>query len=110
MHYLGLPLLPEISAEWLDEFKRQYSDIAISKLEEICRNSIRSADYSKAEAAATALLVHDPFSDSALRMLCHSLFCQKRFRVARTVYDRFCCRYSESFGEPFGTAFADLYK
>ncbi len=110
VHYLGLPLLPEISAEWLDEFKRQYSDIAISKLEEICRNSIRSADYSKAEAAATALLVHDPFSDSALRMLCHSLFCQKRFRVARTVYDRFCCRYSESFGEPFGTPFADLYK
>lgn len=104
------PVLPNYSFEWLDDFKADYSNAAISLLTRLLRHKMQQGDDDTALDIAKTIMAHDPFSDYALAVQCQIL-CRKHKRgIAKSVYDNFCKNYEASLGERYGVSFADACK
>lgn len=102
------PLLPEMSFEWLDSFKTEYSALAIKTLRRMSRTWLDLGNHDTTCRCAAGILLHDPFHEDALRLLCRCHCIQKNTGAAKAAYEKFCRIYSEAMGEPFTPTFAEI--
>lgn len=103
-------LLPNLSKDWLDDIKANYSNRALTLLHKLARRAFINGNYDKAYHIADAIMVHDPFSEEALAMQCQILCKRKTVGIAKILYDKFCKTYEQAIGEPYAKAFADVCK
>lgn len=104
------PLVPNVSYEWLDPFKAQYSESALALLSSLLYRAERDHNDSLALKIAETIMQHDPFNEKALSVLC-SIHCHNnRTGIAKKIYDNFCKVYEHSMGEPFDRPFMDVCK
>ena len=101
------PILPNYSFEWLDEFKSDYSNAAISLLTRLLEQSIQKGDDDTSLEIARTIMAHDPFSDRALYVQCQILCRRHKRGIAKNVYDNFCKNYEACLGEKYAASFAD---
>ena len=101
------PILPNYSFEWLDEFKSDYSNAAISLLTRLLEQSIQKGDDDTSLEIARTIMAHDPFSDRALYVQCQILCRRHKRGFAKNVYDNFCKNYEACLGEKYAASFAD---
>lgn len=104
------PLLTNTIFDWLDEFKNSYSSLSIDILKNILDMEIESEHYDTILHISDILFLHDPFNEDALAAKCSVLFRQGKKGISKSVYDRFCKEYKESFGENFNVPLSNLYK
>lgn len=104
------PLLPNYSFEWLDKFKSDYSNAAISLLTRRLNREVQNGNDVIALKIAKTILLHDPFSDKALATQC-SILCRRHKKgIAKNVYDNFCKNYETCIGEKYHISFAEVCK
>ena len=104
------PILPNYSFEWLDEFKSDYSNAAISLLTRLLDKSMQKGDDDTSLEIAKTIMAHDPFSDRALYVQCQILCRRHKRGIAKNVYDNFCKNYEACLGEKYAVSFADACK
>ncbi len=104
------PLVPNMSYEWLDPFKAQYSEAALALLSSLLWRAERDGNDNQALQIAETIMQHDPFNDKALAIQC-SIHCKNnRKGIAKKVYDNFCKVYQNSMGEPYYKSFMEVTK
>lgn len=101
------PILPNYSFEWLDEFKSDYSNAAISLLTRLLEQNLQKGDDDTALEIARTIMAHDPFSDNALSVQCQILCRRHKRGIAKNVYDNFCKNYEACLGEKYSVSFAE---
>lgn len=104
------PLLPNISTEWLDDLKADYTNRALSLMHRLARNAFQEGKLNRAYHIADAIMVLDPFSEEALAMQCQILSKRKTVGVAKILYDKFCKTYEQAMGEKYEKSFAEVCK
>lgn len=103
------PLLPATNYDWLDPYKAEYTDKALSILTRILRHEFGRNDELAYRIAQTMSL-HEPLSEEALIAKCRILCKRKTITMARSVYDSFIREYRRSLGEEFPTPFPEICK
>lgn len=104
------PLVPNISYEWLDPFKAQYSEAALALLNSLLWRAERDGNDNQALQIAETIMQHDPFNDKALAVQC-TIHCRNnRKGIAKKEYDNFCKVYQHSMGEPYYKSFMEVTK
>lgn len=104
------PLVPNMSYEWLDTFKAQYSESALEALGMLLKDAEEENNEELQLKIAESIIQHDPFNDKALAVQCCIYYRQGKKGLAKKVYDNFCRVYKNSMGEEYNIAFADICK
>lgn len=104
------PLLPEMSVNWLDEFKAKNSDTSIDILRKILALEKEKGDMNAQLLMADIMFLHDPLSEEALAVKCSILFRQGKKSIAKNVYDSFCKEYKDTLADDFDIPFSELEK
>lgn len=104
------PLLPDMSVEWLDDFKAKNSDESIDILLRMLEIEKEKGNKEAQLHIADIMFLHDPLSEEALALKCSVLFSQGKKGIAKNVYDRFCKEYKEMIAEDFNVPFSELEK
>lgn len=101
------PLLPDMSAEWLDRFKAEYTEKMMSALNSLSQQRLSPADRI---LLSDLIFQFDSTDEEAVRMKCQALMESKRYGAAQECYKAFVQRYQQLMGEAFQTAFSDFVK
>lgn len=103
------PLLPNTTYEWLDKYKGDYSDQALTLLGKLLKHEYGKND-DMAYRIAETISKHELLSEEAMIAKCHILSKRKMIRMAQTVYNKFCREYRHSLGEDYPLSFVDVCK
>ena len=103
------PLLPNTRYEWLDKFKADFSDSALTILNKLLRYEM-DKDSMKAYRIAETISLHDPLSEEAMIAKCQILSKRKMYGLAKNIYQKFCAEYERSLGENYKVSFSDVCK
>lgn len=103
------PLLPKTRYEWLDKYKAEFSDSALTILNKFLKYEIEH-DGVKAYRIAETISLHDPLSEEAMIAKCQILSKRKMYGLAKNIYHKFCAEYERSLGEQFKMSFSDVCK
>jgi hypothetical protein len=101
------PLLPDVSAEWLDRFKEDYTEKMMSALSSLSQQRLPPTDRI---TLSDLILQFDSTDEEAVRMKCLALMENKRYGAAQECYKAFVLRYQQLMGEDFQTSFSDFVK
>ncbi len=103
------PLVPNTTYEWLDRYKGDYSDQALTLLGKLLKHEYGKNDDLAYRIAETNSK-HELLSEEAMIAKCHILSKRKMIRMAQTVYNKFCREYRHSLGEDYPLSFVDVCK
>ncbi|MDD4922252.1 MAG: hypothetical protein PHS30_07220 [Bacteroidales bacterium] len=102
------PLLPNTSADWLDDFKGNYSSSAIDLLGELLKNDSFKHHTKFRLKIAETIISHDMLNEEALIIKCTILYNTGKKGLAKTAYDSFCREYKKSLGEDYKMTFTSI--
>lgn len=91
-------LLPNTQADWLDNFKSDYSSAAIDLLNDLLLSDEIAHDDKMKLRIADTIFLHDILNEEALAIKCHILFSQGKKTLARKAYDNFSKEYKNLLG------------
>lgn len=103
------PLLPQTKDTWLDKYKADYSDSALTILNRLLKHELGKNDAT-AYRIAESIALHDPLSEEAMVARCQILSRRKMYGLAKNVYQKFCAEYERSLGEAYQPSFTDVCK
>jgi DNA-binding SARP family transcriptional activator len=101
-------LLPDMSDQWLDDFKNNYDEQLVGMVQPILIKHYDSGDLRLVPDLAKLMLDIDPFNDTALKYQLKGIRKQKGIEQARKVYDQFIAEYKRSFGSDYQTSFEKI--
>lgn len=101
-------LLPNTEADWIDEYKSNFSDLTIDILTEISRNKENNLPDEILLKIADTLFLHDYINEEALYIRCSIFFNSGKKGIAKTIYDNFCKEYHNSLGINYKKTLAQL--
>lgn len=101
-------LLPNTEADWVDNFKSDFSNLTIDILTELVQSSsYKLTDDMKLKIADT-LFLHDYINEEALYLKCSILFNSGKKGIAKSIYDNFCKEYFNLLGTKYKYSLADV--
>lgn len=102
------PLLPEEQSGFLDNFKEQYANRILDRLDAFRFRP--DVPPEQAIPLSDAVLQFDSLDEDAVRLKCQALIAQKKLGSAQAVFTRFAEEYQRVMGEPFSSDFKDFVK
>ena len=107
---LLMPLLPDEHTPWIDTFKAEFSDKAISTLKRMLELATAAChtDDALTYNIAETLSLHDPLSEEALKIKCRIQYRRRKNSLAMKIYEMFCNEYRRSFGEEYHMSFTQI--
>ena len=103
-------LLSEMRYSWLDRFKADYTDAAMSALYKALHCRWVTNDPEKQIQLADNILLFDSLDEDAVRAKCRALLKLKRSGTAKNVFTKFALDYRQTMGESFAQSFNDFCK
>jgi len=103
------PLLPNTRYEWLDKYKGNYSDAALTMLNKLLKYEFEK-DSELAYRIADTISLHEPLSEEAMIAKCKILSKRKMIGIAQNIHQKFCKEYMHSLGEEYPQSFANVCK
>ena len=101
-------LLPEIEIEWMDDFKRNFSNQVIDILTEISQNEDYQLSDKLKLKIADILFMHDYLNEEALYLRCSIFINSGKKGIARNVYENFYKEYSDLLGSKYMYSLSDV--
>ena len=86
-------LLPNVSTEWVDEYKSEYSHNVIELLLSISVREEIVKDNKLLLKIADIILMHDCTDEDAIRIKCRALFLSGQKGLAKQCFDKYCADY-----------------
>ena len=86
-------LLPDIEWEWLDGFKRDYSNRVIDILTNLSQNADLHLECSIRMRIADSLYLHDYLNEEALYLRCSAYLELGKKGIAKNIYETYCKEY-----------------
>jgi DNA-binding SARP family transcriptional activator len=102
------PLLTEMSIDWLDSFKDNFSRRSLDLLHRMLQSYKDHAEEHVVVRLTDIIFMHDPTSEKALAACCYVLNKNGKMNIAMNAYKRFCEVYLDIMGEPYSVPFAEL--
>ncbi|MCM1139945.1 MAG: hypothetical protein NC453_15370, partial [Muribaculum sp.] len=102
------PLLPDIKESWIDQYKANYTELALNVLNELLHQTYRNSNDALAYRIAKVITLHDSLSEDAMSIKCLILIKQKMKGPAKKTYDIFCKEYLSSYGENYPKSFSQV--
>ncbi|MDU1892527.1 MAG: hypothetical protein E6767_17720 [Dysgonomonas sp.] len=87
------PLLPNISEEWMDEYKAEFSIKLTETLLTAIKHPLIKDDYKLLLKIADVILLHDAIDEDAIQIKCRILYQMKQKGISKQCYDKFCEEY-----------------
>ena len=87
-------LLPNVSTEWVDEYKSEYSHNVIELLLSISVREEIGKDNKLLLKIADIILMHDCTDEDAIRIKCRALFLSGQKGLAKQCFDKYCADYN----------------
>lgn len=103
------PLLPNTHYDWLDKYKAEYSDAALTMLNKLLKYE-QGKDDELAYRIADTISLHEPLSEEAMIAKCRILNSRGMIGMAKNIHMKFCREYLKSLGEEYGLDFASISK
>lgn len=103
------PLLSNIDAEWLDEFKSRISEQIIVLLTNILDSRENLANSVQFDLLRT-ILKFDDLNEQALKAIIQLLGAEGKHGQARQIFDEFCRKYSSLYQSDFPFDFQEVIK
>jgi DNA-binding SARP family transcriptional activator len=101
------PLLPSIEVEWVDKFKREFSNQVIDVLTDLSRNNTYLSESVKLKIA-DLLFMHDYLSEEALYLKCSVFLSSGKRGIAKNIYENFCKEYFELLRVNYKYSFSEI--
>lgn len=101
------PLLPDMTLDWLDNYKSDLSNLVLDFLKDLS-GKISEDDIQNRIRIADAILSHDTLNEEAIRIKCRALFYSEKKGLAKNAYDNFCKEYLALIGERFNRSFSEF--
>jgi len=101
-------LLPDIEIDWLDNFKRNFSNQVIDVLTEISQKGDYKLNDNLKMKIADILFMHDYLNEEALYLRCSSFVNSGKKGIARSVYDSFVKEYHDLLGNKYKYSLSDI--
>ncbi len=101
-------LLPDMQAEWLDQFKASYTDGMIETLRHVLTSARETGDLENALKLASAILNFDSIDEDAMRAKCRLLMDDHRMGSAIKAFNHFTTEYKTLMGQDFPQSFNDF--
>jgi two-component SAPR family response regulator len=101
-------LLPNMENEWIDDFKRNFSDMVIDVLTGLSQNEGHRLSDKQKLRIADILFSHDYLSEEALFLKCSVLLHAGKKGSAKNVYDNFCKEHVNFLKTPYKYSFSDV--
>jgi len=101
-------LLPNMELDWLDNFKSDFSNLAIDTLLTISKIEDYQFDDNLRIKIADTIFMHDPLSEEALSIKCSILFNSDKKGIAKSVFDNFCKEYYNLLGVSYKHTLAEI--
>lgn len=92
-------LLPEVTDEWMDRFKSEYSTLLSDVISSAWEMPEVGHDYKLVLKLADAMLANDSIDEPAVRQKCRALFRLGRKEASRQCYENFRREYTAMMGE-----------
>ncbi|KEO75654.1 kelch repeat-containing protein [Anditalea andensis] len=104
-------LCPNIQSEWMDNFKVQFSNMAIDTLFDLLKGgSIAQNQYSLRIGVAETILIHDVLNEEAIKIKCQALFQMGKKGLALQAHEKFAKEYEKMMGTPYTGSSRILYE
>lgn len=94
--------------EWLDDVKFEIAGKVSDLLLRYMSRADKHAESDFTLRAANAIFLFDNLNEEALTYKCRSLNQLGRHSLARDAYEKFAKEYRESYGQEYGTPFAEV--
>jgi DNA-binding SARP family transcriptional activator len=104
------PLVTEMSFDWLDESKNDYSSNSLDMLLRMLQSGTGRVTESDVTRIARLMFMHEPTSEKALAACCAVFIKHDKRSIAKNVFLRFCEDYFDIMGEPYDKTFAEFCK
>jgi DNA-binding SARP family transcriptional activator len=101
------PLLPNIEVDWVDKFKREFSNQVIDVLTDLSKNNIYLSEDIKLKIA-NLLSMHDYLSEEALYLKCSVFLRSGKKGIAKNIYENFCKEYFELLRVDYKYSFPEI--
>ena len=102
------PLLPNTQADWIDNFKSDYSDITLDLLHSLLQKKEIENKEDIQLLIADTIFLHDIFNEEALRVKCSILYKKDKRSIAKSTYDNFCKQYKQLLGTDYKISFSTI--
>jgi DNA-binding SARP family transcriptional activator len=102
------PLVTEMSFDWLDESKNDYSSNSLDMLLRMLQSGTGRVTESDVTRIARLMFMHEPTSEKALAACCAVFIKHDKRSIAKNVFLRFCEDFLDTMGEPYGKTFAEF--
>jgi DNA-binding SARP family transcriptional activator len=86
-------LLPAIEIDWVDKFKRDFSNQVIDVLTDLSQKSVSLLNENHKVKIADILFMHDYLNEEALYLKCSVSLRVGKKGIAKNVYENFCKEY-----------------
>lgn len=103
-------LLPNTHAEWLDNYKSEYSNLLIDFLLEVSRRTEVANDYELLSRIGDIILLHDNIDEDGITLKCYGLYQLGKKGKALQCYNKFSEEYKNLLNEPYKKDFNSLVK
>ena len=103
-------LLPNLEIDWVDNFKSDFSNLAIDTLLTLSKIEDYRFDNNLRLKIADTIFMHDPLSEEALSIKCSILFNSDKKGIANSVFNNFCKEYYNMLGVTYKYSLADIIK
>lgn len=88
-------LLPNIDAEWADDYKSQFSTKLLDILLEVVKKPLIADDPKLLLKISDVILLYDSIDEDAIRIKCRALYKTKHKGLSKQSYDKFCEDYMQ---------------
>jgi two-component SAPR family response regulator len=93
-------LLPNLSVEWLDDYKSEYTDLIINILMKSTTLPEIKDDVRLLLQIANVILLHDSIDEEAIKIKCRVLFQLGQKGASKQCFDKFQSEYLRILNEP----------
>ncbi len=106
----GGMLLPNVTNEWVDDYKSSYSNLLIEILQRSMSLPEVEADLNLQVRIANAILLHDNLDEEAVQVKCKALFRLGQKGSSKLCYDKFVQDYRRILGSDPKLAYDELIR
>ena len=103
-------LLPGIQTEWSDSFKSLYDNRILERLCGLRDNPAINSDPKRLIVIADAILGFDSLDEVTVKVKCRALMSQRKFGLAKAVFDKFSKEYTVTMGEEYPRNFTEFVR
>ena len=100
--------LPNTEADWIDNFKSDFSNLTIDTLTSLSSDGYEKLSDELKLKIADILFLHDYINEEALYLKCSIFFNSGKKGIAKGIYDNFCKEYLNLLGSKYKYSLSDV--